>query len=85
MTYVITEPCVGVKDASCVEICPVDAIHPRQDEAGFAQAEQLFIDPGACIDCGCCEPECPVGAIYPEDDVPLEWLHYVARNADFFK
>ena len=27
MTYVITEPCIGVKDASCVDVCPV--VHPR--------------------------------------------------------
>ncbi len=26
MTYVIAEPCIGVKDSSCVEVCPVDAI-----------------------------------------------------------
>ena len=28
MTYVITQPCVGVKDGSCVDVCPVDCIHP---------------------------------------------------------
>jgi ferredoxin len=27
MAYVITQPCIGVKDASCVEVCPVDCIH----------------------------------------------------------
>ena len=27
MTYIITEPCVGVKDASCVDVCPVDCIY----------------------------------------------------------
>lgn len=26
MTYVIAEPCVDLKDLSCVEVCPVDAI-----------------------------------------------------------
>ena len=26
MTYVIAEPCIRVKDNSCVEACPVDAI-----------------------------------------------------------
>jgi NAD-dependent dihydropyrimidine dehydrogenase PreA subunit len=26
MTYVIAEPCIGTKDNSCVEVCPVDAI-----------------------------------------------------------
>jgi NAD-dependent dihydropyrimidine dehydrogenase PreA subunit len=25
MTYVIAEPCIGTKDNSCVEVCPVDA------------------------------------------------------------
>ena len=24
--YVITEPCIGVKDKSCVSVCPVDCI-----------------------------------------------------------
>ena len=28
MTYVINELCIGVKDISCVEVCPVDCIHP---------------------------------------------------------
>lgn len=23
MTYVIAEPCIGTKDNSCVEVCPV--------------------------------------------------------------
>ncbi|MBQ11918.1 MAG: ferredoxin, partial [Planctomyces sp.] len=26
MPYVITEPCIGVKDAACLEVCPVDCI-----------------------------------------------------------
>jgi Fe-S-cluster-containing hydrogenase component 2 len=29
MAYVIAEPCIGVKDNSCVEACPVDAIFPQ--------------------------------------------------------
>src|SRR5688572_18240608 len=73
MTYVITEPCINVKDAACIDVCPVDCIHPRKDEPGFEGVEQLFIDPEECIDCGACEPECPVNAIYPEDDVPAEY------------
>jgi NAD-dependent dihydropyrimidine dehydrogenase PreA subunit len=28
MAYVINEPCIGTKDNSCVEVCPVDCIHP---------------------------------------------------------
>ena len=35
MFHVITEPCVGRKDGACVAVCPVDAIHPRRDEAGL--------------------------------------------------
>ena len=54
MTYVITQPCIGVKDASCVDVCPVDCIHPSQNEEGFDEAEQLYINPDECIDCGAC-------------------------------
>ncbi|HVK01961.1 MAG TPA: 4Fe-4S binding protein, partial [Armatimonadaceae bacterium] len=56
MPYVISEPCVGVKDKSCVAVCPVDCIH------GGDEDPQLYIDPSECIDCGLCEPECPVDA-----------------------
>jgi len=62
MTYVITQPCIGVKDASCVDVCPVDCIHPTQSEEGFDTAEMLYINPDECIDCGACEPACPVMA-----------------------
>ena len=84
MTYVITEPCIDVKDAACVDVCPVDCIHPRKDEPGFEAALQLFINPDECIDCGACEPECPVNAIFPEDDVPEEYAEYTAKNKDAF-
>ena len=30
MTYVIAEPCIGVKDTACVDACPVDGIHPKK-------------------------------------------------------
>jgi len=32
MTYIITEPCVGVKDAACVDVCPVDCIYTRDED-----------------------------------------------------
>jgi len=64
MAYVIAEPCIGTKDAACVDACPVDCIHPKKDEPGYAEADQLFIDPVECIDCGACVPVCPVSAIY---------------------
>jgi NAD-dependent dihydropyrimidine dehydrogenase PreA subunit len=83
--YVITEACIGLKDASCVAVCPVDCIHPGPEEEGFAETDQLYIDPSVCIDCGACEPECPVNAIYPDTAVPEELASYIQKNADYFK
>ena len=37
MTRVITSKCIGTKDVSCVDVCPVDCIHPKKDEADFAR------------------------------------------------
>ncbi len=31
MAYVIAQPCIGVKDNSCVEVCPVEAIFFEDD------------------------------------------------------
>ena len=85
MAYVIALPCIGVKDTACVTVCPCDCIHPRKDEAGFAEAEMLYIDPGACIHCGLCEDECPAKAIFPDDDVPAEWGEFIERNAAHYR
>lgn len=79
MTYIITQPCIGVKDAACVEVCPVDCIHSKDD------AEMYYIDPEECIDCGACLPVCPVEAIFPDDDIPEGQEKYLEINADFFK
>src|SRR3989449_6779383 len=73
MAYIIAEPCIGTKDTACVDVCPVDCIHPRKDEANFADVPQLYIDPVECIDCGACVPVCPVSAIFPLDDLPEKW------------
>jgi NAD-dependent dihydropyrimidine dehydrogenase PreA subunit len=68
-----------------MDVCPVDCIHPTQNEEGFETAEQLYINPDECIDCGACEPACPVTAIFEESAVPEEWQQYIKINADFFK
>ena len=81
MAYIIAEPCIGVKDTACVDACPVDCIHPRKDEAEFKGAEQLYIDPQECIDCGACVPVCPVSAIFTTDDLPEKWSHFIQINA----
>ncbi len=97
MAYIITEPCLGVCDTSCVEVCPVDCIHGpyEQDDAGAGAKElkeaeksleglQLYIDPEECIDCGACEPECPVDAIFEESEVPSEWKPFITKNYEYF-
>jgi ferredoxin len=84
MAYVIAEPCIGTKDNSCVEVCPVDCIHPTPDEPDYDVHEQLFIDPSECIDCDACVEACPVDAIFPEDQVPAEWQNYIELNARHF-
>ena len=85
MPYVIAEPCIGVKDRSCVAVCPVDCIHEGTVEKDGVVFDQLFIDPDECIDCGLCEPECPVDAIFMEDEVPSHWKSFISLNAEFYK
>jgi ferredoxin len=75
MTYIIAEPCIDIKDKSCVDVCPVDCIHEFE--------RILIIDPEECIDCGACEPECPVEAIFPEDALPDKWEPFVKINYAF--
>lgn len=78
MAYVITEPCIDVKDGSCVVVCPVDCIVAREED------RQFFIDPEVCVDCDVCVSVCPVDAIYREDEVPEEWAHFAQVNRDYF-
>ena len=79
MTYVITEPCIGTKDASCVDVCPVDCIHSDPDDP------QYYIDPETCIDCAACETVCPVNANFFEDDTPDQWKQFIEINESWFK
>ena len=76
MTYIIAQPCVDVKDKSCIEECPVDCIYEGD--------RMLYIQPDECVDCGACEPVCPVEAIYYEDDVPSQWKEFSEVNSKFF-
>jgi NAD-dependent dihydropyrimidine dehydrogenase PreA subunit len=76
VAYIVAEPCIGVKDHACVDVCPVECFYEGED--------QLFIHPDECIDCGACEPECPVDAIFEADQVPDRWKAYIAKNAAAF-
>jgi ferredoxin len=75
VTYIIAEPCIDIKDLSCMNVCPVDCIHVAD--------RMLVIDPAECIDCAACEPECPVEAIFPESSLPEEWEPFVRSNYAF--
>ena len=72
MPYIIAEPCIGVKDKACVEVCPVDCIYEGDT--------MLYIHPEECIDCGACEPVCPVKAIFAEDETPDQWKQYIEHQ-----
>jgi NAD-dependent dihydropyrimidine dehydrogenase PreA subunit len=79
MAYVITDTCT--KDALCVDACPVDCIHPKNDEPGFADVAQLFVNPADCIDCGACVPVCPTNSVFPLDELPAEVAGFAEKNA----
>lgn len=82
MPFIITDPCIETKDTACVDVCPVDCIHPRKDEPEFAQVTMLYIHPEECIDCGACVPACPVAAIYESiDATPANQQDLVEANA----
>jgi len=88
MPFIITDPCIDTKDTACVDVCPVDCIHPRKDEPEFETANMLYVHPEECIDCGACVPACPVAAIYdgpdstPESQKDLIEANLVYRLGD---
>jgi len=82
MAYVITEQCT--KDNKCVEVCPVDCIHPRQDETGYEEATQLYVSPTDCIDCGACVPVCEASAIFTLDELPEQFKPAAEKNAQHY-
>src|SRR6266481_4954217 len=62
MANIIAEHCPRTMDTTCVDLCPVDCIHPakgRTNEDGrptFDQVPLFCIDPTVWIDCGACVP-----------------------------
>jgi ferredoxin len=78
VAFVITDNCI--KDELCIAACPVDCIHPRNDEPDFAAATQMYVDPAGCIDCGACLPVCTSDAIFPLDEVPADKRQFIAAN-----
>lgn len=76
MAYVITSPCIDVKDGVCQEVCPVECIY----EGG----RMMYIHQDECISCGLCLSVCPVDAIFDEIDLPEQQKGYRQYNAEFF-
>lgn len=86
MAHVICQPCIGVKDKACVDVCPEEAIY-EADATELAEGDRLdmlYINPDECLDCAACAAECPVEAIFPEEDVPDEWKEYIEINKKAF-
>ena len=82
MPFIITDPCIETKDTACVDVCPVDCIHPRKDEPEYEAATMMYIHPEECIDCGACVPACPVAAIYESiDATPSHQKDLIEANA----
>ncbi|HXS93834.1 MAG TPA: ferredoxin family protein [Candidatus Limnocylindrales bacterium] len=82
MAYVITDSCT--KDELCVQACPVDCIHPKQDEGSFADVPQLYVNPNDCIDCGACVPVCPTNSIFVLEELPAELASFAEVNANHY-
>ena len=82
MPFIITDHCIETKDTACVDVCPVDCIHPRKDEPEYEAATIMYIHPEECIDCGACVPACPVAAIYESiDATPSNQKDLIEANA----
>jgi ferredoxin len=79
MTHIITGLCL--RAGRCVEVCPVDCIHPGEPAD---QWPWYYIDPEVCIDCGLCISACPYNAIWPEESVPGEMHSDIALAYRYF-
>ena len=77
MAYVITDKCLGERYATCVEVCPVDCIHPGD----YRDEVFMVIPPDNCIDCELCKPACPIDAIVETEEDSPEWAEINAELA----
>lgn len=77
MTYVITEPCIDIKDGDCTLVCPVECIY----EGG----RMFYIHPDECVNCGLCLSICPVDAIVWDGEITDDQKHFEAINREYFE
>ena len=80
MAYTISAACTGAECLSCLEVCPVDAIHPKPGQPGFVAASQLSINADACIHCGSCARVCPLKAAVAGEQPPPLWAYLESSN-----
>jgi len=79
MSYIIGNKCIGEKDGSCMEVCPIDDCIVEGETS-------MYINPDSCINCGACLYECPVEAIYDSEEDAIKYgeLEAVHKNYEFF-
>jgi ferredoxin len=92
MAYVITSRCIGRKDKSCVQVCPVDCFYEvkkkkyndKYNKEPYTPGDYglLVINPDECINCGACETECPVEAIFEDSEVPQDMIEFIKINEE---
>ncbi|MFB3813681.1 MAG: ferredoxin family protein [Terriglobales bacterium] len=82
MAHVIVDSCI--KDLLCVDACPTDCIHPKQDDPRFAEATQLFINQEECIDCGACATACTSNSIFTVEDLPEDKKDFAEKNQAWY-
>ncbi len=92
MAYIVTKSCIGTKDRSCVEVCPVDCfynIKKKKYNTKYSKDPRLAEDwgmlcihPDECINCGACETECPVEAIFEDSQVPEDMVEFIKINEE---
>jgi ferredoxin len=83
MAYVIVDTCT--KDNNCIEACPVNCIHPTEDEPNYGEVSQLYVHPEECIDCGACVPVCPTNSIFVLEELPADKAEYAELNAKYYQ
>ena len=76
LAYIITAPCIDVKDGACTAACPVDCIY----EGG----RMFYIHPDECINCGLCLSICPVDAIAYDEEASDAQMAFISVNRDYF-
>jgi len=73
MPHIVTDRCQLCRFTECVTVCPVACFH--------GDAQMLYVDNVACIDCSACVSACPVHAIYEQSDLPEDKRGWIEINA----